>query len=268
MLSMGKSSPVFYQKYEYAYPHVLTFKKELHEFLSNWQTQTDIPANLPKEMLVFQQNHDLVYSYFLADAQDENPPVYCIYLTLEEKIEHVKIYDRLSDFFIEQAERYYIYHLANGRASLYYEQVYPQFTKSLKYEISACTSQEIEDMKLSQGVDNLPYPYTEFMQVMGKITPNSPFSNIVYPNVASFKKQAEEWLSQKTSSIQIPQDGFVFYADPSTDTFYYFHTNNGLMSDPVIIDLASNLPIESETLGITFFNFIKREIESFISSST
>jgi hypothetical protein len=79
-----------------------------------------------------------------------------------------------------------------------------------------CTEEEVESIRLAQGVDYLPELYRQFMLEMGKSTagliPANDPCDLSFPEVLSFQNDG------------LPEDCFVFLVDSQGDMFWFFRT--------------------------------------------
>jgi hypothetical protein len=99
--------------------------------------------------------------------------------------------------------------------------------------IEGCTSEEIEFLKQSQGVDFLPETYVQFLEEMGQGAGLLFLgSDYTYNFLIVLKENALSTLKSARSQLKLPDDAFVFLMHQGY-IFYYFHTKN-LDNDPAI----------------------------------
>lgn len=98
-----------------------------------------------------------------------------------------------------------------------------------------CTPEDIEEMKMAQGVARLPAIYVQFMRLLGRNA--SPLFEGEYYNckdVKGLKQRAYEVFREDFPFFNLPSDAFVFY-NHQDDYILYFLTNTDENDPPVYL---------------------------------
>src|SRR4051794_23754807 len=101
--------------------------------------------------------------------------------------------------------------------------------------IVGCTPSEIEEIKLIQGVTNLPDMYYEFMSKMGQNS-GKLFKGTIISYKAmkhfNFKEEAQNFLNDMDVKLKLPETAFVFFWHQGY-IFLYFDTQTNEI-DPIV----------------------------------
>lgn len=113
------------------------------------------------------------------------------------------------------------------------EHLYVRYYPVYPIPIEGCTEQQLQEIKIAQGVQYLPYLYEEFLRFMG-VSSGDLFIGMdsTYAYLKSGRmKQALQNLLDKDNFSQILEPFFVFMSQQG-HSFWYFKT--GQNSDPEV----------------------------------
>ncbi|MEO1166277.1 MAG: SMI1/KNR4 family protein [Chloroflexota bacterium] len=137
-----------------------------------------------------------------------------------------------------------------------------------------CTTEEIQALMVSQGVERLPKKYVEYLEVMGKRTPFMLEEAIRYNELLGVKDQLKRFLEVELPiDFDFPKDSFVvrMYWGASTPVAY-FHTDSELDDPPIHLWVESGnskgyeITIESDNFTEYFENLIDGYIKLWTES--
>ena len=111
--------------------------------------------------------------------------------------------------------------------------------------VKGCSLQELEQIKIQQGIQQLPELYEDFLRVMGRGDGGLySGSSCVYPELLSLKKDAEMLLAANDHPFKLPYDACVFWmhqgyqfvyfltAEPNDDPPVYYYTEDTEIMPP------------------------------------
>jgi len=120
-----------------------------------------------------------------------------------------------------------------------------------------CTDDEIEQLRIAQGVERLPALYVEFMRQMGRSDgglAKSSDADLSYAVAIKLKSPEVGYALPILRSLGLEQESFVFLSDNTN--FIYTFDSRDTQADPLVYSFTENPKV-----GEPYF--VKTEIGSF-----